>query len=141
MKLPYATRGGKGMRLSPRLMLTGLALLASAFFSFLIFYVLAYHFRIQSDGIHTVAIGPKMIAPIRLRFERPEFVKNTNRGSTFNGANKVGYRNFRRHHRNQVNIHPLSGWPCKNPLEGGRQPACSFKTCPSRLRKTVTVHW
>jgi len=33
------------------------------------FYVFAYHLGIQTDGIHTIPFGPKMITPIGALFQ------------------------------------------------------------------------
>ena len=50
-------------------------MLCKTFFGFLVFYLFANHFHIQTNSVHAIPPGPKMITPIGLFLEMPIFIQ------------------------------------------------------------------
>ncbi len=66
--------------------------------------ILAYHVRIQPHCVHAIALGPKMIAPVRLLLQKPKLVEQLHRCLPLQPAQQLGYRYLRRNHHNQVHV-------------------------------------
>ena len=65
---------------------------------FLIPYIFANHVLIQTNGVHAIALGPKMIAPIGLSAQFPKLIEHFHRCLTFDAPHKIGNRHLRRDH-------------------------------------------
>jgi hypothetical protein len=60
--------------------------------------------RIQTHGIHTIALGPKMIPPVRLLLQIPKLVKQLHRGLPLQSPQQIRYRHLRRDHHQQMHM-------------------------------------
>lgn len=84
------------------------ALLSLTLTLLLILHVQADFLGIESDGVHTIATGPEMIAPIWLLLQMPKLVENPNRASPFDRAHDIRYRGFWGHHDNEMDVIDLN---------------------------------
>jgi len=71
---------------------------------FLIPDILPDHFLVQSHGIYTIPLRPKMIPPIRLLPQLPILVEHFHRSLTLDPSHQIRYRDLGGNHYYQVNM-------------------------------------
>lgn len=76
----------------------------TTFFLFLIPHILADHFFVDTNGIHTIASRPEMIAPIGFYFQVRVIPEKTNGRTSFQDSHQLRNRYFRRNHHHQMNM-------------------------------------